>query len=438
MQVSVENTGTLSRLMKIQVPAVEIDTKIQNRLKEMSSQIRLKGFRPGRVPMTVVKQRYGQQVRQEVVGQVIQESLGEAFREQQVSPVGMPKVEPVAESLLAGDLEFTAEFEVFPEIGEIDIESLKIDKPVAEVSDADIATMVDTLRQQRAVWEAKDTAVEAGDRVQVEYFAEVGELRHPAIGKERIMIVSGNNNMPEAFEAAPLGHLAGDSVEVEVEFPAEFRIAELAGSKAKVSMTINSVEAADMPEVDAEFVKVFGIESGDIDELKVEIRNNLEREMNTAATSLLKLEVTNKLLEKRKDLEVPNAMIEEEAKNLQQTEVQRLAQNGIENPQEQPLELYTDSARQRVMAGLLFSEIARKNNLQIDAERVRTAIETIAQTFEQPAQVVELYYSNQNLLSGIENSVLEEQVVDWVLEKAAVGTKKMSFQEVIKAAGQGR
>ncbi len=438
MQVTVENTGTLSRLMKIQVPAAEIDGKILSRLKEMSSQIRLKGFRPGRVPMNVVKQRFGQQVRQEVLGQVIQESLGNAFREQQVNPVGRPKVEPNAESLLGGDLEFTAEFEVFPEVGDTDIESLKIDKPTATVSAADITTMIDTLRQQRAEWQPKDAPASLGDRVQVEYFAEQDDIRHPAIGKERIMIVPGNANMPEAFENATVGHVTGEQVEVEVEFPQDFRVAELAGKLAQVNIEINSVETADMPELDAEFVKVFGVESGELDDLKTEIKNNLERELSTAMTSLLKLEVTNKLLEERKDLEVPNALIEDEAKNLQQSDVQRLKQNGIENPQEQPLELYQDTARQRVMAGLLFSEIARKNSIQIDAERVRAAIESIAQTFEQPAQVVELYYNNQNLLGGIENSVLEEQVVDWVLEKAAVTDKQMSFQDVIQAASQGR
>ncbi len=437
MQVSVENTGTLSRLMKIQVPAAEIDNKIQSRLKEMSGQVRLKGFRPGKVPMTVVKQRYGQQVRQEVIGQAIQESLGEAFREQQIRPVAMPKIEPKNDSLLSGDLEFTAEFEVFPEVGDTDIETLEIERPAAKVSAEDITTMVDTLRQQRAVWEAKDSPAALGDRVQLEYFAEADELRHPALGKERIMIIPGNNTMPEDFENIVLGKLSGDSVESEVTFPEDFRIAELAGVTAKINMEINLVEAATMPEIDAEFVKVFGVESGEIDDLKNEISNNLDRELATATTSLLKLEVTNKLLKARADLEVPDALIENEAKNLQQADIHKLKQSGIENPQEQPLDLYLDAARQRVMAGLLFSEIANKNNIQINADRVRTAIESIAETFEQPAQVVELYYNNQDLLSGVENSVLEEQVVDWVLEKAKVSDKQMSFQDVIQAASKG-
>ena len=438
MQVSVENTGTLGRLMTIQVPAEQIDSKISDRLKKMSHEVRLKGFRPGRVPMSVIKQRFGQQVRQEIIGQTIQESLGEAFRQEQLQPVGRPKVEPKVESLQSGDLEYTAEFEVFPEMGETDISSLEIEKPKAKVSDDDVSTMITTLQQQRAVWESKKGKVKQGDRVALEYVAEADDTRHPAIGKERIMVMPNGGGMPEAFENATLGHKAGDTFEVEVEFPEDFRIAELAGKTAKVSMEINVVEAAEMPEVNAEFVKLFGVESGEIDDLKTEIKNNLERELSTATTSLLKLEVTNKLLAARKDLEVPNALIEEEAGNLQKADVQRLEQNGIENPQEQPLELYLDAARQRVMAGLLFSEIARANEVQIDGERVREAIESIAQTFEQPAQVVELYYNNQNLLSGVENSVLEEQVVDWVLTQAKVKKNKMSFQEVIQAASRGR
>jgi len=438
MQVSVENTGTLGRLMKIQVPAEQIDGKISARLKQMSREVRLKGFRPGRVPMSVIKQRFGQQVRQEIIGQTIQESLGEAFRQEKIQPVGRPKVEPNVESLTGGDLEYTAEFEVFPDMGETDISTLEIEQPKAGVNDADVSTMITTLQQQRAVWEAKKGKVKNGDRVALEYIAVAGDTRHPAIGKERIMVMPNGGGMPEAFENATLGHKAGDTLEVDVEFPEDFRIAELAGKTAKVSMEINVVEAAEMPEVDAEFVKLFGVESGEVDDLKTEIKNNLERELATATTSLLKLEVTNKLLAARKDLEVPQALIEEEAGNLQKADVQRLQQNGIENPQEQPLELYLDAARQRVMAGLLFSEIARANEIQIDGERVREAVESIAQTFEQPAQVVELYYNNQNLLSGVENSVLEEQVVDWVLTQAKVKKSKMNFQEVIQAASRGR
>lgn len=438
MQVSVENTGTLGRLMKIQVPAEQIDGKISARLKQMSREVRLKGFRPGRVPMSVIKQRFGQQVRQEIIGQTIQESLGEAFRQEKLQPVGRPKVEPDVESLKGGDLEYTAEFEVFPDMGETDISTLEIDQPKANVNDDDVSTMITTLQQQRAVWESKKGKVKNGDRVALEYIAVAGETRHPAIGKERIMVMPNGGGMPVAFENATLGHKAGDTLEVDVEFPEDFRIAELAGKTARVSMDINVVEAAEMPEVDADFVKLFGIESGEIDDLKTEIKNNLERELATATTSLLKLEVTNKLLLARNDLEVPQALIEEEAGNLQKADVQRLQQNGIENPQEQPLELYLDAARQRVMAGLLFSEIARANEIQIDGERVREAIESIAQTFEQPAQVVELYYNNQNLLSGVENSVLEEQVVDWVLTQAKVKKNKMNFQEVIQIASRGR
>ncbi|MCF6262408.1 MAG: trigger factor [Xanthomonadales bacterium] len=438
MQVSVENTGTLGRLMKIHVPAEQIDNKISARLKKMSREVHLKGFRPGRVPISVVKQRFGQQVRQEIIGQTIQESLGEAFRQENLAPVGRPKVEPINDSFEAGDLEYTAEFEVFPDMGETDISALEIAKPNAKVSDKDVSGMITTLQQQRAVWGAVKSKTKKGNRVALEFVAEAGDIRHPAIGKERIMVMPDGGGMPEAFENATLGHKAGDTVEVDVDFPEGFRIAELAGKTAKVSMEINVVEAAVMPDIDAEFVKLFGIDSGEVDELQVEIRNNLERELATATTSLLKLEVTNKLLEARKDLEVPATLIQEEAANLQKADVQRLQQNGIENPQEQPLELYLDAAQQRVMAGLLFSEIARANAIQIDGERVRDAIESIAQTFEQPAQVVELYYNNQNLLAGVENSVLEEQVVDWVLTQAQVKKTKMNFQEVIQTASRGR
>jgi len=434
MQSSLENTGALERKLTVQVPADQIDGKIQSKLRELSRQVRIKGFRPGRIPMKVMQQRYGKQVRMDVIGEVLQQSLQEAMLENDVRPVAMPQVSPKEESLVKGDLEYTATFEVFPDIGDTDVTKLEIERPVAEVSDADIDKMLMTLRQQRAEWTDSEKSAAEGDRVEIEYFAEGKVGRHPVEGSERAVTIIGSETLFPAFEKALEGKKAGASKKFKLKFPDGFRDSVIGGKSAQVSAEILTVKTANLPEIDEDFIRSFGLQSGDIEQLRVEVRENLERELKSATMSLLKVGVLDRLLEEKADIDVPEALIREEAENMSKQVVARQQQSGIENPKPMPWENFADAARKRVVAGMVMAGLASSNSLVADKDRIRAKIETIAATYEQQQQVMELYFSNRELMQGIESAVLEEQVVEWILENAIVNDKKMTFNEVIQRA----
>ena len=434
MQSSMENTGSLERKLTVQVPADQIDGKIESKLRELSRQVRVKGFRPGRIPMNVMQQRYGKQVRRDVIGEVLQQSLQAAIEENGVRPVSMPQVSPNEESLLKGDLEYTATFEVFPEIGDTDVSKLKIERPVAEVADGDIDKMITTLRQQRAEWSDSEKKAADGDRVEIEYFAEGKEGRHPVEGNERAVTIIGSDTLFPAFEKALTGCKAGDSKKFKTTIPEGFRETALSGNSAKISSEVLTVKSAELPDNDEDFVRSFGIESGEVEKLRAEIKANLERELENGRMSLLKVEVLDRLLEEKSDLEIPPTLIREEAENMSKQVVARQQQAGVENPEAPPWENFSAAARKRVVAGMVMAELASKNSLVADADRVRAKVETIAATYEQQQQVMELYFSNPQLLQGIESAVLEEQVVEWILDHAIVIDREMTFNEVIQQA----
>jgi len=434
MQNSIEATGKLERRLTVQVPADQIDNKIQAKLRELSRQVRIKGFRPGRIPMKVMHQRYGRQVRQDVIGELLQQSLQEAIQENDVRPVSMPQVSPREESLLKGDLEYTATFEIFPEIGEINVAEIKIERPIAQVTDSDVDNMLKTLREQRAQWNDSEKPAAEGDRIEIEYFVEGRKGRHPEEGRERAVTIIGSENLFTDFEEALKDSKPGDNRKFKLKFPEGFRDSPIAGTSAKASVEIISVKTPDLPEIDAEFIRSFGLDSGDIDKLRAEVRENLERELSAAVLSLLKVDVLDRLLEQKKNLDVPQSLIREEAENMSKQAMARQQQAGIENPEETPWENYSAAARKRVVSGMIMADLARSNSLVADKDKVRSKIESIAGTYEQRQQVMELYYSNPQLMQGIESAILEEQVVAWILDNAIVNDREMAFNEVIQQA----
>ena len=433
MQVSVENTKGLERRLTVQVPGQEIEDQIQTRLRELCKQVQVKGFRPGRVPLSVVKQRYGKQVRQEILNETMQQSLQQAISDEDLRPASMPVLEAEPENTDAGDFEFSALIEVYPEIGPLDVSALEIEPPETTVNESDVEEMLKTLREQRKTWDPVERAVEDGDQVQLEYSAETDEGRVPEEGTKQFAIIKGQSAF-EDLEKAVSKIPAGEEKNVKLNFPENFGEPALAGNKVKVDLKVVSVSEGTLPEVDEEFIKSFGIEDGTLDSFKVEIRNNLERELKQATSTMLKARLIKELIKARPDLEVPVAVVREEANGMA---AQMLQSQGHNLPDEQIRALaehFMGEAEGRVRAGLLLGELAAQNSIRVDASKVRTAIETAASTYEQPAEVIQLYYSNQNLLQQVESSVLEEQVVDWVLENAKVTAKEMTFQEVITAA----
>lgn len=433
MQVSVENTSSLERRLTVQIPAADIKSKVESRLRELSKRVQIKGFRPGKIPMNVMQQRYGAQVRNEVMGEAMQSSLEEAIQSHEIRPASMPRLEPMEESGPNDDVEFTAIIEVVPELETVEVSELEVERAEAEVTDEDVDDMMDTLQKQRTTWEKVDRSPQEGDQVLVEYVAETKEGRVPRAGKQRLAIIMGNSGF-EALEKAVSKMKAEETSKTRLKFPDDYREDALAGNKADVELEVISVSESSVPEIDEDFIKSFGIESGELDDLRNEIRANLERELRQARTSLSKVKLINALIDSHPDLEVPASMVRSEAANMA---AQASGGRG-EAPGDEEIEPFMEQATRRVRGGLIMSELARQNEIRIDGARVRETIETVAETYEEPDEVRQMYFSNPQLLQQVENAVLEEQVVDWVMENAKVTAKPMSFKEVIEAASHNR
>ncbi len=431
MQVSVEDTSAIEKRLKIQVPIEEIRKQIDARLREIGKQVNLKGFRPGRIPFKVLRQRYGQQAKQDVIQQSSQNNLEKAIQQESLRLAAMPRLEeaPVLDDETG--LEINAIIEVYPEFETIEVAGIAIERPEVSVTDDDVVEMLETLKKQKMNWSNVDRKPKAGERALVEYVAETESGRVPEKGKHRLAVILGESGF-EQLETAVTGMSAGDEADLELEFPADYREPELAGQKAKVALTLSNVQEGELPGVDEEFIRSFGVQSGVVEDLNTEIRSNLERELNQAVGTQLKTQLTERLLEMHADMEVPESIVSNEASNLLQ---QALRGAEIDVTAEM-LEHFREPARKRVRSGLLLAELARQNDIVINADKVREAIEEIAQTYEDPREVVQMYYQDQRLLQAIENSVLENQVVDWVVENAKVTDKPMGFQDVIDSATQ--
>jgi trigger factor len=429
MQVSVENVGKLERKLTVKFPAERFESQVSERIAEMGRTVRLKGFRPGKVPTTVIKQRFGEQVRGEVLSDLIGSTLREAVEKENLRPIANPSIDTTGRPE-NGEIAYTATFEVMPEFPEIDVAALEITRPVAEVSDADIEKMIETLRQQRRSFDPVERASAEGDFVMFEYAAVAGDYRFPAEGLERAGSVLGSGTLFKALDEALTGRAAGEEFEADVAFPQDFRNEQLAGKTAKVSFKIVKVQEPKLPEVDAEFAKLFGIADGDLDSFRKEVRANLERELKATLMARLKSEVAEKIADAHAELDVPNLMVQSEARNLAAGSVPKGQQ-----PPPQLIEAALPVARKRVIAGLLMGEVARKQELKIDRKRVAEQLAAIASTYEEPEKVIELYNGDPQLMSGLQNRVMEDQVAEWVAEHAKTTTQDLSFDEVMRPVG---
>jgi len=430
MQVSVEKISTVETRLKIQVPADEVKKQINARLREIGKQVTLKGFRPGRIPFSVLNQRFGPQATKEVIQQSAQAALQQAIEQESLRIAANPRVE-VEPVLDDSGLEINAIVETFPELEKVDVTNIAIERPDVSVVDSDVAEMLETLKKQRITWNDVDRKPLDGDQALVEYTAKTDAGTIPEKGNLRLAIILGESGF-EALEKATRKMSPGDQKDIKLEFPADFREQALAGKKADVSLTLSKVQEKETPEIDEEFVKSFGVDSGDVEELQTEIRKNLERELGQAVKTYLKTQLAERLLELHPDLEVPASIVTNEAHNM----LQQMLRGAKLDITREMLDHFKDPATKRVRSGLMLAELSRQNEIRIDGAKVREAIELIAQTYEEPKEVVQMYYSDQRLLQAVENSVLEGQVVDWVVNHAKVTDKPMSFQDAINAATQ--
>ena len=431
MQVSVESISRIEKRLNIQVPAEEVNKQIDARLREIGKQVKLPGFRPGRIPFKVLKQRYGPQATQEVIQQTAQTSLQQAVEQESLRIAANPRLEEAPVLDKDTGLQINAIIELYPEFDTIDAAEISIERPQVSVTDDDVTEMMETLKKQRVTWQDVDRKPLKGDQALVEYTAETDAGTVPKLGKHRLAVILGESGF-DSLEKLVSEMSEGDEQNTNLEFPVDYREPELAGQKADVALTLTKVQESVLPEVNEEFIKSFGVESGDVTQLEVEIRNNLERELGQAVNTQLKAQLADRLLEMHEDLEVPESIVTNEAYNMLQ-QMLRGAEIEVTN---EMLDHFREPARKRVRSGLLIGELAQQNKIKIDGTKVRAAIEEIAQTYEEPREVVQMYYNDQRMLQAIENSVLENQVVDWVVNNAKVTDKPMSFQEAINAATQ--
>lgn len=429
MQVSVETTSGLERRMTVEVPEERIDGEVQNRLKRLARTAKVKGFRPGKVPMKVVAQQYGRQVRDEVVGEVIQASYFEALTQEELQPAGMPTIEPQVNDQ-GKSLQYTATFEVMPEVELADISGAKLEKVVAEVSDEDLEKMIDNLRQQHADWKPVKRKAKKGDRLNIDFKGTIEGEEFSGNAGEGVPLTIGSGRMIAGFEDGLVGAKAGEELTLDLQFPEDYGHKDVAGKPVQFAVKVNSVEEPVLPEVDEEFAKSFGIGDGSLEALRNEVRQNMERELAQAVSARNKQAVMDKLLELNK-VDVPAALVDNEAQNLKQQMVQQMQVPQGKSMPDLDASLFNGEAERRVTLGMLVSEIIQSNELKVDEDKVKAKVQEVAATYERPEEVINWYMADKSRLSQIENLLLEDEVVDWVFGKADVSESKSSFDEVM-------
>lgn len=434
MQVSVENLSKLERKLTVSVPSERLDANVRARLRELGKNVQLKGFRPGKVPAKVIEQRYGRQVRSEAMGELIRESFNEAVQQEKLRPAVPPAIETTGQPE-GGAIQYTATFEVMPDIGNIDVSGLHIVKPTASVADADIDQMIETLRLQRRTWNPVERAAAVGDLVMFESFALTDTGRFPAEGVERAGTIVGTNALFAQFEQQLVGLQAGDEHKFDAAVPADYRAVALAGKQASFEVKVVRVSEAALPAIDDEFINSFGIAGGGLQQFRTEVRANLERELKGVLMGRLKSDVVEKLVAAHSELEFPVRMIEAEAKGIARQAEQQAKSQGQKEAQIAH-EGFLPMAKKRVAAAVLLGELGRQNQIKLDANRVNEMLATIASTYEEPQQVIELYRNDPQLMSGLQSRVIEDQVIDWIADHADLATQPLSFNEVMRT-GQG-
>jgi trigger factor len=416
------------------VPSERLDANVRARLRELGQNVRLKGFRPGKVPAKVIEQRYGRQVRSEAMGELIRESFNEAVQQEKLRPAVQPSIQNVAQPA-GGEIQYTATFEIMPEVGTIDVSGLHVVKPVAQVEDGDIDHMIETLRLQRRSWNEVTRAAQAGDLVMFESVAQTSAGRVPAEGAERAGTIIGSNALFPEFEQNLIGLATGEERQFDLSVPANYRVQALAGQQASFSIKVARVSEAVMPVVDDEFIRSFGVAGGGVEDFRREVRANLERELKGTLMARLKADVVEKLVASHADLELPARMIEAEALGLARQAEQQARQQGQKDPKIAH-EGFLPVAKKRVAAAVLLGELARQNQIRLDAARVNETMATIASTYEEPQQVIELYRNDPQLMQSLQSRVIEDQVIDWIAEHSDLATQQLSFNEVMRT-GQG-
>jgi trigger factor len=431
MEVTVETSTGLERRMRVQVPEDRVSSEVDRRLHDLSRKARVPGFRPGKVPLKVIAQRFGRQVRDEVVGELVQSSFYDALTQERLRPAGSPTIEP--ENLDPGQgVSYLATFDVYPEVELPRLETLTIARPEAQVMDSDVEEMVETLRRQRRTWSVVERAASSSDRVSVDFEGFMDGAPVDNAKGEDVKVELDAARMIPGFEAGLVGMAAGESKTLELAFPEAYHATDLAGRPVSFEVRVREVEEASMPQVDDAFAASFGVKEGGAAALREEVRGNMERELEDMLRKMTRQRTMDALL-LGQDIELPRALVDEECRRALERRRVDLVHSGLD-PEQAGLEasMFEEEARTRVSLGLVLAEVIRSNDIKPDPQKVRARIETIASTYEQPDEVINWYYGDRERLADVETSVLEEQVVDWILERATVTSDPSSFSQLMQ------
>lgn len=431
MQSNVENLGALERRLSVSVPHETIETEMENRLKRLARTAKIPGFRPGKVPLRIVQQQYGPQVREEVLGDMLQKSFSEAVREQKLRLAGPPRFEPKAAAESASEFEFSATFEVYPDVVLGDLSAASIEQPVVKVIPADVDKTLEVVRKQRVQYQPAERPAAAGDRVSIDYRGVIDGVEFAGGKAEGFTLVLGEGRLLKDFEEPLIGMSAGQSKTFEVTFPADYHGKDVAGKIATFEVKLNGVEAPELPEINAEFAKSLGVADGDMQKMRGEIQANLEREVSKRVKAKIKAQVMQALLDTTK-IEAPKVLVEQEQERLMQDARSDLEARGMKAADiALPQDLFWEQAQRRVGMGLILAELVKVHNLQAKPEQVRAVVEDLAHSYENPGEVVKWHYSSPDRLHEAESAVLEDNVVAWVLEKVTVVDKAVTLDELM-------
>lgn len=427
MQVSVETTGNIDRKMTVAVPAAKIDQEVESRLKAMRGRVRIDGFRPGKVPVSVVKQRYGESVRYEVAEKMLGATFQQAAGDEKLRVAGTPDID--LKNFGEGqDLEYVATFQVYPEITIGGVDTLKITRPVGEISDADLDKMIDVIREQNKEWEETERAAQEGDTVSVDFEGSVDGEAFEGGSAEDYSVELGAGRMLKDFEEGLVGMKAGEEKAIDVAFPGDYQEENLKGKTAQFKLTMKKVSESVLPEVNGDFIKKFGVESGDMDEFRTEVRNNMQREMENAIKTQLKQQIMDGLAGLH-EFDIPAALVKDEIGYVRN----EFAQNTGTAVDNMPDELFKEQAERRVKLGLLVGEVIRQNDLKRDQDKVDAMLESLAASYEDPDALKNYYRSNKQAMQTIEAAVMEEMIVDWVMGQATVTDETRNFDAVMNS-----
>jgi trigger factor len=429
MQVALETQTALKRKLTINLPAGQLDQAIAGRMQQAARNVDMKGFRKGKVPMQVINQRFGQQIRAEATEELVRQSLGPAISQENLRPATTPSITEMDNT--TDGFKYVVEFEIMPEMGDLSLDGLEVEREQAEITDADIDRMIETLRLQRRTWSEVKRAGQKDDLISFEFSVEIDGKRLPEQGNERAATIIGSNATLPGLEEALTGQSAGSTSTATISFPSDYRDDAFAGKSGPAAIKVTAVQAPVLPELDADFVHSFGVADGTHESFRREIRSNLERELKGALSARLRAHITDKLIERFAGFDLPQGLIEQDAVALRTQAVENARRQGATINQEPDLAPFMVQAQRRVRAGMVLNELARKHELKLDNRRVIEALQAIASTYEDPREVMQMYGKDRNLMSSLQGRVMEEQVADWIAETAHAKIIARTFAEVI-------